>query len=455
MPMERTDLIIIGSGPGGYHTAAYAAKHGLHTVVVEAAEAGGTCLNCGCIPTKTLCRSAEVADTLREAGDYGFGDVAYTVDFGKVMERKRKVVEALRGGVETLMQAPGITFVRGRAAFTGPHTVSVGDVEYTAPHIIVATGSKPKMPPVEGIGLPGVLTSTGLLDIADLPRRLCIVGAGVIGMEFASIFSSFGSEVTVVEFLKETLPTLDSDIAKRLRQCIGKRGVTFHMQSAVKTIAESTSADGCRQLTVSFEKKGKPLSVDADVVLIATGRAPYTDGLQFDKAGIECARQGICVDGNYQTNVEGVYAIGDVNGKCLLAHAASFQGMHVVNRILGRADNIDLGIVPSAIFTRPEAASVGRSEDSCKADGIECVCRKAFYRANGKAMAMGETDGMLKLVSDSTGRILGCHVFGPHAADIVQEVAALMCRKSTVADLADMVHTHPTLAEILHDAALS
>ena len=304
--------------------------------------------------------------------------------------------------------------------------------------------------------LPGVVTSTELLDIDHLPKRLCIIGAGVIGMEFASVFSSFGSNVTVIEFLKECLPVLDSDIAKRLRQTIGKRGVEFYMQSAVKCITQTEGEEGAKQLTVNFEKKGKPVSINADVVLIATGRKPCTEGLALENAGIEYSPKGIVVDDNFQTNVSGVYAIGDVNGRCLLAHAATFQGLHVVNSILNRPNDIQFDIMPSAIFTNPEAASVGLSEDQLKASQHPYECRKGFYRSNGKALAMNETDGMIKLLIDTAEnqRIIGCHAFGAHSADMVQEISALMNSGTTLPQLANIIHIHPTLSEILHDMAL-
>lgn len=454
--MIHSDLIIIGSGPGGYRAAHYAALHGLSVVIIEKAEAGGTCLNRGCIPTKTLCRNAEIVDTLRHADTFGLMGEGYSLDFGRVIERKQEVVGQLRSGVETLMQTPGITLVRGTASFADAHTVAVGNKQYTAENIIIATGSDSKCPPIEGTTLPGVVTSTELLDIDHLPKRLCIIGAGVIGMEFASVFSSFGSNVTVIEFLKECLPVLDSDIAKRLRQTIGKRGVEFYMQSAVKSITQTDAEDGTKQLTVSFEKKGKPVSIDADMVLIATGRKPCTEGLALEQAGIEHSPKGIVVGDDFQTNVSGVYAIGDVNGRCLLAHAATFQGLHVVNRILNRPDDIRFDVMPSAIFTNPEAASVGLSEDQLKAEQRPYECRKGFYRSNGKALAMNETDGMIKLLVDTTNdqRIVGCHAFGAHSADMVQEIAALMNSGTTLQQLANIIHIHPTLSEILHDMAL-
>lgn len=453
--MKNADVIIIGSGPGGYPTACQAAKNGLQTIVIEAAEVGGTCLNSGCIPTKTLCRNAEVMDTLRRAEAFGVSGASNAeIDYGKAFQRKEDVVNQLRSGIETLMKQPSIEFLHGTAHFKDAHTVVVNSEEYSAKNIVIATGSLPKSPPIEGTQLEGVVTSTELLNLRSLPKRLCIIGAGVIGMEFASIFGSFGVEVTVIEFLKEALPVLDSDIAKRLRQCIAKRGVAFHMQSAVKSITETKDEEGKRQLTVCFDKKGKEEQVSADIVLIATGRKPNAEGLALENAGIEVEKQGISVDDHFQTCVEGVYAIGDVNGKCMLAHAATAQGQHVINRILGKADNIRFSIMPSAVFTLPEAASVGKSEDDCRSEGLEYSCRKAFFRANGKAVAMNETEGMLKLIADTEGKILGCHAFGAHAADIIQEVAALMHCNATLGTLADIIHTHPTLAELLHDAAI-
>ena len=435
----KSDIIIIGSGPGGYQAAAYAAKNGLSVIIIEERHAGGTCLNEGCIPTKTLCHEAEVLETLRSASP------SACIDYARLNQRLEEVITQLRSGVEQLMSMPGITFVQGHAAFKDAHTIVVNGEEYTSEKIIIATGSKPKMPPHCDIDANVVSTSTEILQLDHLPESIVIVGAGVIGMEFASIFNSFGSKVTVVEFLKECLPTIDGDIAKRLRKTMEKQGITFHMQSAVKRIA----SDG-----VTFERKGKEETINAETILVATGRMPNLEGLSLEAAGVEHSPKGITTDDNMRTNVEGIYAIGDVNGRQMLAHAATMQGIKVVNEILRKPCDIRLDIMPAAIFTRPEAASVGVSEDMCKESGAEYICRKAFFRANGKAVAMNETEGMLKLLADSSGRIVGCHVFGPHAADIVQEVSALMCRDTTISQLADIVHIHPTLGEIVHEAAI-
>lgn len=409
--MMQTDLLIIGAGPGGYRAAEYAAKQGLQVVIIEQDEVGGTCLNRGCIPTKTFVHSAS---------------------FAEAVERQQQVVSQLRRGVEGILSAPGITLVRGHAAFADARSVSVGDDIISARHIIIATGSSAKMPPIEGLNDPRVMTSTGLLQLRELPKRLCIIGAGVIGMEFASVFQRFGTEVMVIEFLKECLPMLDSDVAKRLRKLMEKAGIVFKMKTAVHSVAD----------------------IDADAILIATGRKANTEGLNLAAAGITLAPNGtIPVDDNFMINaLPSVYAIGDVNGRQMLAHAAEMQAMRVVNHIVGKSDGIRFDVMPAAIFTKPEAACVGVSEDQLKEHGVDYKCHKSFWRANGKALAMNESEGLLKLLADTDGRILGCHAFGAHAADIIQEVSVLMCRDTTVCQLRDMVHIHPTLSEVLKAA---
>lgn len=446
--MTTTDVIIIGSGPGGYRAAEYAAKNGLQVCIIEAGEVGGTCLNCGCIPTKCFCHDAEVMEMMAHAEESGISiqGPLPPVNFNKILERKQQIVNQLRDGIKTLMSSPGITLIQGSAHFKDAHTVTVNGEDIRAKNIIIATGSHAKMPPIEGIDTEGVISSTELLDIDHVPQRLCIIGAGVIGMEFASAFRSFGSKVTVVEFLKECLPTLDSDIAKRLRKTMERREIEIHLQSGVKKIEKSDNG-----LTVSFEKKGKMLSVVADTVLVATGRAANTDNLGLDVAGVNYDRKGITVDDHMQTNVAGVYAIGDVNGRQMLAHAATFQGIHAINHILGKSDNIRFDVMPSAIFTNPEAASVGMSEDACKQQGIDFKCLKGYYRANGKALAINASEGLVKVICNSEGLIIGCHIYGAHASDLVQEISSLMNRNTTIAEFKYIIHIHPTLSEILQD----
>ena len=443
--MTKTDLIIIGAGPGGYRAAEYAAKQGLKVVIFEADRVGGTCLNVGCIPTKSFARDAEIIQTLNNAETFGLNGWDYEFDFQKVIQRKDEVISSLRSGIETLLSHPNITLVKTEVQFLDANTVTADGEDYTAPHIIVATGSVSKTLRLEKPATRRVLDSSDLLSLDHLPESLCIIGAGVIGMEFASIFNAFGTEVTVVEFLKECLPLLDTDIAKRLRKTLEKQGVTFHMQSGVTAITE----DG----VVFTDKKGNAVTVAADEVLMAVGRAPRVFD-HFSRAGFEYSeRTGIVVNEHLQTTVPHIYAIGDVNGRQMLAHAAEMQGIHVINQIVGKADDIRLDIMPAAIFTQPEAACVGLSEDRCKELGLDYVCKKSFWRANGKALAMNESEGLLKLIASPQGEILGCHAFGAHAADLIQEVSALMCRHTTVEQLSHIVHIHPTLSEILQTAA--
>ena len=435
----KSDLLILGAGPGGYHTAAYAARHGLAVTIVEKADVGGTCLNQGCIPTKAFCHDAEAIEAARRVcGD----DVQ--VDFAKIYGRKCAVVDKLRGDVETLMSQPCITLVRGSGVFTGNKTVLVGGDEYTADNLIIATGSRPRALSVDGTELPGVLDSTGLLALDTLPGSLCIIGAGVIGLEFASVFRSFGCEVTVVEYMKECLSPYDSDISRRVRKAMEKRGVRFVMQAGVTGIVQ---AEG--KLQVNYVCKGKPGAAIVNKVLVATGREANISGIGLETAGVVTDKGCIVVDDNMQTNVGGIYAVGDVNGRCMLAHAAIMQGMRCVNRILGRADNIRFDLMPSAVFTNPEAAAVGLTESQCKDAGMEYSVRKTPYRANGRAVADEADGGLLKLITGNDGLIVGCHVCGSHAADIVQEVTALMSMGCTLDRLHDITHVHPTIAELL------
>ena len=439
----KSDIIILGSGPGGYRTAAYAASKGKTVTIFEEGHLGGTCLNVGCIPTKTFARSAEAAGEMRNAAALGLKAVEPEFSLADIVARKDGIVEQLRQAIAAVLSAPGITLVNAKASFVDDHTVEAAGERYTADTIIIATGSTHKSLRLEALDEDMLLTSDTLLSLTTFPRRLCIVGAGVIGMEFASIFRQLGAEVTVVEFLKECIPALDSDIAKRLRKQLEKQGVEFYMQSAVKKIA-----DGC----VTFERKGKEQSIEADKVLMAVGRRPVVEGYGLENTTIEHDARGIVVDDNMQTNVPGVYAIGDVNARMMLAHAATMQGLHVVNHILSIPDNIRLDIMPAAIFTNPEAACVGKTEDQLKAEGVEIEVRKKMYRTNGRALAMNEAEGYIKLcVSATDGLILSCHAFGAHSADIVQEVSALMCKNTTLQELHEMVHIHPTLGEMLQE----
>ena len=515
-------LIIIGAGPGGYETALLAAKRGVEVVLIEAGHVGGTCLNEGCIPTKTFCKNAEVLDGLKEAEVFGVTELSYGFDFSVVTARKNAVVEQLRGGVEGLLGHKLITLVRGKAAFKDAHTVVVssneivdeseamvktgtGTVEYTADYIIIATGSTSASLPVPGADLSGIMTSKEILDIQEVPKSLCVIGGGVIGLEFASIFRSFGSEVTVLEYCKDILPRFDTDLAKRLKQSLGKRGINIETQAQVTGIeilhadlnVQSSDEPGkdsgdvfgetsCQvageaskvRYSISYTRKGKEETVVAEKVLMAVGRKANLKSLNLDDIGLEYTPRGIVVnDQTMQTNIPHIYAVGDINGRMMLAHAATFQGIVALDHIMGVKDEIDLSVMPAAVFTSPEAASVGLTEDECKEKGIPVKCLKSFFRANGKAVTMGETDGFCKVVvaagpsSDSEsqqesnsdgdvevgaeirpGQILGCHLYGPHASDIIQEACALISRNVTLEQCRSIIHTHPTLTEVFQNA---
>ena len=448
------DLIIIGAGPGGYPTAVAAAQAGLQVALIERQHLGGTCLGEGCIPTKTLCRSAEVADTLRESHNYGIALPEGTmpqVNLPAVIARKDQVIATLRQGIQSLMRTPGITLLEGTARFVDDHTLSVstaeGEQTLTAPHIIIATGSESRSLPIPGVDLPQVMDSTALLACTEMPRNLCVIGGGVIGLEFASSFRSFGAEVTVVEYAAEVLPRFDKDMAKRLRTSLKRRGITFHVGAAVTAI--EATADGKAQ--VKFTRKGKEEAIVADRVLMAVGRGPRLEGLDLSAAGIAHTHRGIEVDEWMQTSVAGVYAIGDCNGRCQLAHAATYQGKQALRHILGQTERpIRLDIVPSAVFTVPELATVGLTEEECQAQGIAYTVRKANYLSNGKALAAGAAEGLVKQIYDAaTGQLLGAHILGAHAADLIHECTLQLTTQTSATALADMIHAHPTLSELL------
>ena len=464
-------LTIIGAGPGGYETAVAAAKSGIETVIISDGHVGGTCLNEGCIPTKSFCRNAEVMDDFANAETFGIGDLSYKFDFNKVLKRKNSVVAQLRSGVEGLLKHKNITLIRGNAAFKDAHTVRISSdnsetdgQEISSDYFIIATGSHSATLPIPGNDLDGVITSKEILDIEDVPKRLCVIGAGVIGLEFASIFRSFGSEVNVVEYCKDILPRFDTDLAKRLKQALGKRGIGIETGAQVQSIERDGDS-----LVVTYLKKDKEFRIEADKVLMAVGRRPNISSAALDAAGVEYGPRGVVVDADMRTNVPHIFAIGDITGGMMLAHVASFQGRLALKAILSESGmcccddeaRIRLDIVPAAVFTKPEAATVGKTEDECKNASIPVKCLKSFFRANGKALSMDEPEGFCKLVvaegseAYAPGQILGCHLFGAHSADLIQEVASLMNHNATVAELAATVHAHPTLGEVIMDAAHS
>lgn len=449
----HTDLIVIGAGPGGYETALEAAHRGMSVTLFNGDRLGGTCLNEGCIPTKCLCRDAEVVTLFKEGDTFGIEDFTFTVDFNKIMARKEGVTSQLREGIGAMLKAAGVNTVNAMASFRDSRTVVAtvdGDEqEFTADKIIIASGSTSRSLPIPGHDLEFVMDSTRLLNIEYVPASLTIIGGGVIGMEFACIFAGLGSKVTVIEFMKQILPPFDSDIAKRLKQALGKRGVDIITGAAAKSISQNDDYE----VVVTYEAKGKEQTVVSSDLLMAVGRAPRVQGLNLEAAGVEYSPKGIVVNDNMETNVPGIYAIGDVNARMMLAHVATFQGQRALNAIQGKSDHIRLDIIPSAVFTNPECGMVGLTEEQCKAQGVATIVGKSFYRANGKALAMGESEGLCKVIfCKETGKLIGAHIMGADAALIAQEACNFMNAGFTLQNIKETVFGHPTLSEVLLSA---
>lgn len=418
-------ILIIGAGPGGYETAVEAMRRGFEVTVVNDGPLGGTCLNVGCIPTKSLIHSCCVKkEPLKTA-----------------QEGKRQVISQLQDGIAALLKKADV--VEGHASFTGPHSVKVGESTLTADKIIIAGGSVPSQLPVPGAGY--TVDSAQLLDCEEVPERLVVIGGGVIGLEMAGIFNALGTAVTVLEFLPCILPRFDSDMAKRLKQQLVKSGIKIVTKAEVTSVAESSGG----AYTVAYKSAEEVCSIEADKVLMAVGRRPAVEGLGLEAAGVAYDRKGIKVDGNMRTSVPGIYAIGDVTGGMMLAHVATAQGLRALDDICGKNDNIDFSCVPSVVFTRPEFASVGKTEEDCKAEGVEYTVLRSNYRANGKAVTEGETEGCCKFIAGSDGRLLGCHILGAHAADLIGEATALIALNATVEQAGWLIHAHPTVSEVL------
>ncbi|MDE6096187.1 MAG: dihydrolipoyl dehydrogenase [Muribaculaceae bacterium] len=446
----KTDIIIIGAGPGGYETALAAAKRGKSVTLFNGENLGGTCLNEGCIPTKCLCRNAEIVSNFKNGEEFGIDDFSFSVDYNKILARKNNVIETLRGGIDMMLKQAKVNVVNAFASFKDAKTVIANGEEYTADNIIIASGSTSKSLPIPGHDLECVMDSTKILNIEYIPASLTIIGGGVIGMEFASIFSQLGSQVTVIEFMKQILPPFDSDIAKRLKQALTKKGVKIVTGAAAKEIRQNEFYE----IEVTYELKGKEEKVVSSDLLMAVGRAPRVAGLNLEAAGVAYSPKGIPVNDNMQTNVEGIYAIGDVNARMMLAHVASFQGVRALNAIDGKPDNIRFDIVPSAVFTVPECGMVGKTEEQCKAEGIEIRVGQSFFRANGKALAMGESEGLCKLIfRKEDGMLLGAHIMGVESADLSQQCADMMNRDTTLTELVDTIFGHPTVSEVILSAA--
>lgn len=452
------DVVVIGSGPGGYVCALRAAQLGLRVACVEKDPTfGGTCLNVGCIPSKALLESSErYAAVQHDLADHGILVEGAQLDLARLMARKETIVGRLVGGIAALLGKAGVTTVRGVGTIRDAQTVAVHTADGTellpTSSIVIATGSSP----VELPGLPfdgdRIVTSTEALSFPEVPEHLVLVGAGVVGLELGSVWRRLGSQVTVLEYLDRILPGIDGGIAKEAKKILRKQGLTFVLGARVQS-AEVT--DG--SVRVQWEDAGGASShVTCDRVLVAIGRRPHTDGLGCEQAGIGRDDRGrIEVDGDLQTNLEGVFAIGDVIAGPMLAHKASDEGIAVAELLAGVEGHVNYDAIPSIVYTHPEVAGVGRTEEELKDDGVSYRVGRYRYAANGRAMALGETDGMVKILADQdTDRLLGCHIIGARAGDLIAEVAVAIEFGASAEDIARSMHAHPTLAEMVREAAL-
>ncbi len=446
-------IAILGAGPGGYVAAIRAAQLGAEVAVIEDTEVGGTCLNRGCIPTKTLIASAEVLHKTRNAEDFGLdfsGSVSPNIQ--KIMERKNKVVETQVKGIRGLFKSWGIKLLEGRGVILNPKKISVtlndgSTAEIEADKIIIATGSSPALIPVFPFDGKRILSSDHAINLDAIPKSLLIVGAGVIGCEFAFIYKEFGSEITMVEMMPRAVSTEDEEISALLERALKKKKIKLLTSTSVQKV--DVKEEG---ITATLSD-GK--TIDAEKVLVSIGRSVNSKNIGLENIGVNTGKRGeIIIDSKMQTNVEGVYAIGDVTGGIMLAHLASKQGLIAAENATGGNASISYDVVPAAIFTSPEIASVGLREHQVKEKGIKYKVGRFQFRALGKAHAMGEIAGMFKIISEeSTDKILGAHIIGPHASDLIHEIAVAMENGLTVKEIAHTIHAHPTLAEGIMEAA--
>ncbi len=447
-------IVIIGGGPGGYVAAIRGAQLGAKVTLIERHKIGGTCLNYGCIPTKTLYKNAEILNTLSHIDDFGISVSDVRIDVDKIQSRKNDVVNTLVGGIEQLIKANGIEVIEGTATFVSNTVLSVlkanGDtVTVEGDDIIIATGSTPSVLGIEGVDLPGVVTSKELLEFNEIPKRLVIIGGGVISMEFAGIFSAMGTEVDVVIRSDRFLREVDMEVSKRFGAGLKKRGITLNKSIQMERIIKTE--EGLALLGTSA--KGD-VAFHGDMILVSTGRSPVTKGLNLDAIGVAYDKKGISVNHAFQTSTDHVYAIGDVNGICMLAHAASHQGLAAVEHIMGLEHHGNHDVVPNCIFVFPEIATVGLSEEDAQAKGISIKKSKFMFGANGKALSIGEPEGFIKVISDENDRLLGVHIMGPHASDLIHEGALAIANGLNVSHIANTIHAHPTLGEAFAEATL-
>ena len=450
------DVVVIGGGPGGYVAALRASQLGARVAVVEQGELGGVCLNVGCIPTKALLRSAEVYEMVTHARDFGVmvdGDVK--ADWAKMQDYKAKVVRRLVKGVAVLLKKAQVPVIEGRGRLVDAHTVEVqgaeGTQQVSASKIILATGSRPVKLPLPGFDLLGVVDATGALELESLPDRLLIVGCGVICAEFATLFSSLGVRVTVVEMLERALPMMDHDIAHEIHRSLKRRKCKVYFDSRAQRIDEHDGA-----LLATFETPDGEKQIEVDKVLVTVGRWANIQDLGLEQVGVETKRNGIVVDERMETNVPGIYAVGDVTGAWWLAHVASHEGIVAAENACGHESRMHYKAVPSCVFSHPEAASVGLNEEQAREQGYDVLVGKSLFLSNGKAVTYGERDGFVKVIAEGKhGEILGVHIVGPHASDLILEAALAMQMEATLDEIAATIHPHPTLGEVISEAVLA
>ena len=450
--MSTYDLGIVGGGPGGYVAAIKAAQLGGTVCLIEKGEWGGTCLNRGCIPTKTLFAVANLATQVQEASAFGVninGEAA--IDYPQVLTHKTSVIQQLTGGIAQLLKANGVDTLNGTATLTDRNTIVVSKSDGTtaqlnAKNIIIATGSEPAEPPIFEIDESHVLTTTGILDLTELPESLLIVGGGVSGCEFASIFNALGCRVTVLELLPTILATEDIQVIRHIQLFMKRKGITIHTGAKLTHVKKSDAG-----VTAVLES-GEELS--AQKMLVSIGRRYNTDGIGLEKVGVRTENGKIVVDAQMQTNVAGIYAVGDVASRYLLAHVASAEGKVAAQNCLGDSVEMDYQVIPWCVFTLPEIGHVGMTEKEATDEGYEVKIGRFPYAANGKALGLRETDGFVKTVSDAdNGDILGVHIVGTHASTLIHEAAVAIRMGATTMDIASTVHAHPTLAEMVMESA--
>lgn len=448
------DVIVIGSGPGGYVAAIRAAQLGLKTACVEKnPQLGGTCLNVGCIPSKALLHSSELyAKLSHEYSLHGITVQGAHFDFPKMMERKRGVVTNFNQGIAALFKKNKITSLIGTAQLTSPTSVRVGDQDYSAKAIILATGSEPISLPFLPVDEERIVTSTGALSLTKVPKRLAVIGAGIIGVELGSVYARLGSDVTFLEFLDRICPTLDASISKAFQPLLEKQGLKFHLSA--KVTGAQIQPTG---ITLKYEQQDNPHTLEADVVLVSIGRKPYTQGLGLEKVGIKPTERGfIPINGRFQTSVPSIYAIGDIVDGPMLAHKASEEGIAVAELIAGQNPSIQYMAIPSVVYTSPEAAGVGLTEEECQKMGLKVKTGQFPFKTNSRAKCTGEEEGMVKIIADAASdRLLGVHILGAHASELIAEAAMAIQKKSTALDIAHTPHAHPTLSEAIKEAALA